>query len=79
MRARAKKCKHSKAWKCAASMPPLHHTLPDQAFDSAKSQVLGWMIRQPQILNAMFDWYRYNGAIVFQDGRWHGVENNQKL
>jgi len=30
--------------------------------------------QQPEIREALFNWYRSKGAIVFRDERWHGVE-----
>jgi len=58
-------------------MPALFHTLPREDFDHAKSEVLNWLRQQPEILNAMFDYYKDTGAIVFRNGRWQGVENGK--
>ena len=71
------KRKHGKAWKCAAQMPPLHHQRPGHEFDLAKSEVVNWLCAQPVIRNALFDFYRFGGAIVFRDGRWCGAENSE--
>jgi hypothetical protein len=71
--------KASRALKRAAQMPPLRHKLPEQDFDILKSEVVRWLSEQPEIAQALFDWCHDKGAIVFRDGRWHGVENNQKL
>jgi hypothetical protein len=74
MKTASVKRKRSKAWKCAAQMPALQHQLPDQVFDLAKSEVVNWLCAQSEIRQALFDFYRFEGAIVFRDGRWHGAE-----
>src|SRR5262249_24205815 len=68
--------KATKALKQAARMPSLFHSLPDQGFDIMKSEVVCWLVEQPEIRQAMFNWYKDKGAIVFRDGRWQGVETN---
>jgi hypothetical protein len=66
------------ALKRAAQMPRLFHTLPDEEFDPAKSEVLEWLANQPEIRQvmrqAMFDLCRNRGAIVFRNGLWVGAE-----
>jgi hypothetical protein len=69
--------KASHALKRAAQMPTLFHTLPGEEFESSKSEVVRWMIEQPEILDALFHYYKDKGAIVFANGRWHGAENGQ--
>jgi hypothetical protein len=68
--------KATKALKRAAEMPRLCHSLPNKDFDIMNSEVVCWLVEQPEIRQAMFDWYRSKGAIVFRDGRWQGVETN---
>jgi hypothetical protein len=70
------KFKRSKAWKRALQMPPLFHQRPGEEFDLAKSEVVNWLCTQAEIRQALFDFYRFNGAIVFRDGRWHGADNS---
>jgi hypothetical protein len=69
--------KASPALKRAAQMPALFHSLPDQEFAVANSEVVRWLIAQPEILNALFGYYKDKGAIVFANGRWHGAENTK--
>jgi len=57
-------------------MPELFHQLPDQPFDLAKSEVINWLCAQPPIRQALFDFCNQRGAIVFEDGRWHGADNS---
>ena len=66
--------KASHAMKRAAQMPALFHSLPDQDFDSAKSEVVRWLCEQWEIRQAMFDYYKDKGAIVFDRaiGKWKG-------
>lgn len=35
----------------ARKMPPLHHKFPEEEFDWKKSEVIKWLIRQPEILD----------------------------
>jgi len=67
--------KATRALRRAAQMPALFHTLPGQDFDATKSEVLRWLSEQPEIINALFDYYKDSGAIVFENGRWRGAEN----
>lgn len=54
------------AFKLAASMPPLSHSVPGQEFDIKNSESLQWMIDQPEILQMLHDYFIHSGAIVFQ-------------
>jgi hypothetical protein len=65
--------KTSPAMKRAAEMPLLRHFLPGQAFDISKSEVVQWLCDQPEIQQALFNWYKRNGAIVYEDGQWRGA------
>lgn len=38
----------------ARKMPPLYHSIPGQPFDIRKSQVVQWLISQPDILSYIF-------------------------
>jgi len=76
MKTSSAKRKHSKAWKRAAQMPALFHQLPGEEFDIMKSEVVDWLCAQREIREALYNYYRSRGSIVFRDGRWHGAENN---
>ena len=60
----------------AAQMPALFHTLPDQDFDLAKSEVVRWLCEQPEVQQMVFNWCNGRGAIVFDRAtrQWKGYE-----
>lgn len=39
----------------ARKMPPLYHSLPGENFDIFKSEVIKWLVSQPEILQYLFD------------------------
>ncbi len=63
----------------AKNMPPLKHN-PEGNYDPTKSEVIKWLISQPDILNYIFDAVRGNGRrespIVYdsETGTWQGVD-----
>lgn len=63
----------------AKKMPPLKHN-PSGEFDPRKSEVVQWLIEQPEILNYLFDAIRGNGRrespIIYnpETGEWKGVD-----
>ena len=70
--------KMSSRFECAKKMPPLHHKATD-AFDPRESEVIQWLIQQPDILNYLFDAVRGNqyreSPIVYdsETGTWSGT------
>ena len=68
----------SKALLAAAQMPPLQHKI-EEPFDIRNSQVLNWLLGQREILQAAFDYYRTQGAIIFdqETKTWKGAKWNQ--
>lgn len=40
---------------CLKQMPPLRHKLPNDEFDIMKSEVVEWMVRQPEIRQWLYD------------------------
>jgi len=66
---------NTKAMDCVRQMPPLYHKLPGQPYADATSEVLAWLWSQPAVRDAMFQWYSYNGAIVYEtgSGKWRGA------
>lgn len=68
-----------KRFEVAKIMPPLRHNL-DGDYDPTKSEVINWLITQPDILNYLFDAVRGNGyresPIMFDSstGKWQGVD-----
>ena len=37
---------------CVKTMPPLYHSLPNEQFSLQKSEVVAWLIKQPEIQQA---------------------------
>jgi hypothetical protein len=66
---------NTKALRKAASMPSLAHRQPDGSFDLERSEVVQWLIAQTEIRDHVFDTCRNAGAIVFENGRWRGVNH----
>ncbi len=63
------------AFKLAASMPPLSHSVPGQEFDIKNSESARWMIEQPEILQMLHNYFVHSGAIIFQkeNKTWVGI------
>lgn len=61
---------------CAKVMPPLYHTLPNEKFDIRKSRVIWWLMKQPEILQKIFDLAANRKMIYFdkETGKWQGVD-----
>ncbi len=61
-------------------MPPMYHTLPGEIFDMGKSEVIKWLIGQPEILDFLWRSIRGKGGascLVRYDpgtGKWQGVD-----
>lgn len=64
----------------ARKMPPLHHKLPEEKFDWKKSEVVRWLIEQPEILNYIWQSIYNRGEasclVKFNaaSGEWKGVD-----
>ncbi len=70
-----KKCR-SKKLSVARNMPPMYHTIPGQNFDITQSEVLKWLISQPEILNYIWDNIKNSGDVFYNavTGKWCGVD-----
>jgi hypothetical protein len=66
--------KGSKVGKVISGMPPLEHW-PDetQPFRFDESEVIKWLIGQPEVLNYLFGKATNSGAIIFDGEYWVGV------
>ncbi len=69
--------KNGRATKWATAvrkMPPLHHTLPEQPFCLENSEVVRWLLNQPDVMQAVFDkakkYLHYNA----DTGTWQGID-----
>lgn len=59
----------------AKQMPELRHSIPGEKFDVTKSDVVKWLISQPDILQYLFDHVK-NRDIVYNPtrGTWQGID-----
>ena len=60
----------------ARNMPPLYHRLPDMEFDYRKSRTLWWLVKQPAVLEHIWNIVKQSGAITYNKhtGKWQGVD-----
>ncbi|MDR7869160.1 MAG: hypothetical protein RIN56_20420 [Sporomusaceae bacterium] len=60
----------------ATFLPPTRHSIPGQEFDIRNSEVMKWLVQQPEILNYIWNNIKNSGAVVYnpQTGKWQGVE-----
>ncbi|MHC1723197.1 MAG: hypothetical protein AB9836_08345 [Aminipila sp.] len=61
---------------CAKKMPPLYHTLPEEKFDIKKSEVVKWLLQQPELMQKLFNMAANNKTIRCnaKTGKWQGVD-----
>ena len=65
-----KSFKDTKAFKCACEMPVgLRHQLSGE-FDWKKSEVMEWLLDQPEILSYLFSKFNSSGAILYDPEKW---------
>lgn len=66
----------SKIIDIAKRMPPLRHSIPGQAFDIKNSEVVHWLLSQPEILNYVWNNIKNSEVVKYdaETGRWCGVD-----
>lgn len=66
----------SKKLNIARKLPPSYHTLPGENSDIKKSEVINWLIDQPDILNFLWDNIKQSGNVEYdsETGIWAGVD-----
>lgn len=71
-----KKKAASKNMEVARLMPSLYHSIPGAPFDIRKSEVVQWLVKNPDILNYIWNNIKNSGAVVFdsKSGKWQGVD-----
>lgn len=76
MKMAKEKNKFLKHLECVKGMPPLHHSVPDSEFDIRKSEVVMWLVREPEVLQWLFNSVMNKKAIVYdpESGTWKGAE-----
>ena len=57
---------------CAKDMPRLTHST-DGSFDINTSEVVDWLISQPEIRQKIFDMAKNQRVIFFCNGKWQGI------
>jgi hypothetical protein len=64
----------SEAFAAACRMPPGLKLYPADRFDSSKSEVVAWLIAQPEIQQWVFEQFQISGALVYDwvRGTWGG-------
>ena len=57
-------------------MPPCYHTLLGKDFDIMKSEVVQWLISQPEILNFLWNHIKNSCDVIYDPdtGLWQGVD-----
>lgn len=60
----------------AKRMPPLYHKHPDMEFDIRRARTLWWLVKQPEVLNHIWNIVKQSGAIKYVSaaGKWQGVD-----
>lgn len=60
----------------AKRMPPLYHKIPDEKFSLYKARTLWWIVKQPEVLEFLWDLVKQSKAIVYNPstGKWQGIE-----
>lgn len=68
--------RRSKKLNIARNLPPSYHTLPGEKFDIKKSEVINWLIEQPEILNYLWDNIKQSGDVEYDPTTriWTGVD-----
>lgn len=72
----ANKIKRNKLISVARKMPPLYHSIPGEKFDIRKSRTLWWLIKQPEILNYVWNHIKQSGFVKYDSvtGKWTGID-----
>lgn len=58
-------------------MPVLSHFHKDRAFRIEESEVVRWLIAQPELMQFIFNLCKNAGVIVYENGRWRGTETQR--
>lgn len=69
--------KQTHRFDAARKMPPLRHSIPGQPFDIRNSEVIQWLIQQPDILKYIFEKANTGLHAIRYDsntGTWQGAD-----
>ncbi|WP_312072034.1 hypothetical protein [Anaerotignum propionicum] len=66
----------SKNLEIAKRMPPLSHTIPGRPFEIKQSEVVKWLLNQPDILNYIWNNIKNSEDVFYNPdtGKWQGVD-----
>ena len=72
--------KKSNLLSAVRKMPPLYHTIPDEKFDIKKSRTLWWLLKQPDILNWIWNHIKDSGFVTYNSntGKWQGIDYEEE-
>ena len=61
---------------CLKKMPPLQHSITGTDYDVRKSKAVQFMIRQPEIMQKIFNMAMNHKVIQYDpiSGKWKGVD-----
>lgn len=60
---------------CARKMPALYNTLPGEQYDIKKSEVISWLVKQPEIQRKIFEMAKAQRVIEYDKDlkKWKGI------
>jgi hypothetical protein len=60
----------------ARVMPPLYHKIPGEEYSTKDSQVIQWLIRQPELCEFIWDKIKQSGDVFYNSDtqKWQGVD-----
>ena len=75
-----KNINRSQLLKLTTNMPPLRHSIPGQEFNIHNSEVICWLINQPEVLNYIWNNIKNSGTVVYdsESGTWQGVNYKEE-
>lgn len=71
-----KKKVHNKKMDAIKLMPPLYHKYPGYDYEPQKSEVINWLIKNPNVLEYIWDKFKQSNLVEYnpQTGKWQGVD-----
>lgn len=69
----------SKKIEIAKLMPPKYHKLPNEDYNTKKSETIKWLLMNSSILEFLWDHIKQSGYIEYNPdtGKWQGVDYNE--
>lgn len=74
--------KNRQRLKCLRMMPPLSHAVQGEPFDIMKSELVAWMVMQPEVRQWLYDEFvdtargKHSGFFRYdkKTGKWQGYD-----